>query len=68
MTWLIRVIGPAGRVSWLEKGVEVELQENAQCFPDFDAAQDACDKFNDAARVRWGNPPIANVYDTENET
>jgi hypothetical protein len=64
---MVRIVGPAGAVSWLEKGVEVELKKNAECFFDFHEAQVACDKFNAAARERWGTPPIANVYDTERE-
>jgi hypothetical protein len=67
VTYLVRIVGPAAAISWLEKGVEVELQANAEHFRDEESAEYACTKFNAAARKRWPQPPIAHVYIPEEE-
>jgi hypothetical protein len=63
----VRVVGPAGAISWLANGVEVEQQKNADKFVNFNDAQDAADSFVKAARKRWPQPPIAHVYIPEEE-
>lgn len=66
MTYVIRVVGPAGLQRYLsEDQREVEFSKDAQHFTSRADAERVADAYFDVARKCWSNPPYVGVDDQE---
>jgi hypothetical protein len=68
MSFVIRVVGPAGMVNYLTTDQrEVEFSEDAAHYESPDEAQAVADAYLDVARKCWPCPPMVVVTDLEED-
>lgn len=63
MSYVVKIIGPAGRETFLWRGREVDEEEHATHYPHPSSARRAADAYSDKAKRIWPCPPFVGVYD-----
>lgn len=67
MSYVVRIVGPSGRVTFLRDQLEVDIQADADHFMNRAYADGAADMYRDVVRKFWRVPPMVDVVDTNQE-